>query len=232
MLTTDQIDAIRDQFKPDDMPSRATVQRIAELLAASAPTPSAPTAPAQGEPVAWVRKHPDSGELSGDWLWDDVIEQCRKDSGVWFPLGFLFAPQAPSVSIPDGWMLVPKHRGTKPLAELIIAASLACVENRLMDGDDRHELAQFADQLQHAGQPSPAVAKEGMTEERAACIAPACHQWDGNDSCTCQTRAVLERVATALPVLRTMLTKEGLAGAEIADEFLADIRALLGAKGE
>lgn len=47
MLTTDQIDAIRDQFKPDDMPSRATVQRIAELLAASAPTPSAPTAPAQ-----------------------------------------------------------------------------------------------------------------------------------------------------------------------------------------
>ncbi|MBN3832906.1 hypothetical protein [Burkholderia sp. Ac-20344] len=41
------------------------------------------------EPVAWVRKHPDTGELSGDWLWNDAIEQCRKDSGVWFPLGFL-----------------------------------------------------------------------------------------------------------------------------------------------
>lgn len=51
-------------------------------------------------------------------------------------------------AIPDGWMLVPKHHGTKPLAELIIAASLACVENRLMEDDDRHELAQFADQLQ------------------------------------------------------------------------------------
>lgn len=45
------------------------------------------------EAVAWVRKHPDTGELAGDWLWDGVIEQCRKDSGVWFPLGFLDAPQ-------------------------------------------------------------------------------------------------------------------------------------------
>ncbi|HHT8903983.1 TPA: Lar family restriction alleviation protein [Burkholderia cenocepacia] len=51
-------------------------------------------APAQApEPVAWVRKHPDTGELSGDWLWNDVIEQCRKDSGVWFPLGFVAATQ-------------------------------------------------------------------------------------------------------------------------------------------
>ncbi|MEN8511993.1 hypothetical protein [Burkholderia sp. RS02] len=44
--------------------------------------------------VAWVRKHPDTGELSGDWIWNDVIEKCRKDSGVWFPLGFLTAPPA------------------------------------------------------------------------------------------------------------------------------------------
>lgn len=44
--------------------------------------------------VAWVRKHPDTGELSGDWLWNDAIEQCRKDSGVWFPLGFLGARPA------------------------------------------------------------------------------------------------------------------------------------------
>ncbi|MBR8344180.1 hypothetical protein [Burkholderia ambifaria] len=48
------------------------------------------------EPVAWVRKHPATGEISGDWLWNDVIEQCRKDSGVWFPLGFLTAPPAPA----------------------------------------------------------------------------------------------------------------------------------------
>lgn len=46
------------------------------------------------EAVAWVRKHPDTGELSGDWLWNDAIEQCRKDSGVWFPLGFLGARPA------------------------------------------------------------------------------------------------------------------------------------------
>ncbi|MDN7848086.1 hypothetical protein [Burkholderia seminalis] len=45
------------------------------------------------EAVAWIRKHPDTGELSGDWLWDGAIEQCRKDSGVWFPLGFIAAPQ-------------------------------------------------------------------------------------------------------------------------------------------
>lgn len=44
-------------------------------------------------PVAWVRKHPDTGALSGDWLWNDNIEQCRKDSGVWFPLGFIHAAQ-------------------------------------------------------------------------------------------------------------------------------------------
>ncbi len=54
---------------------------------------SQPAAAAGQEAVAWVRKHPD-GELSGDWLWNDVIEQCRKDSGVWFPLGFLTAPSA------------------------------------------------------------------------------------------------------------------------------------------
>ncbi|OMZ55313.1 hypothetical protein AQ865_20365 [Burkholderia pseudomallei] len=46
------------------------------------------------EAVAWVRKHPDTGELSGDWLWNDAIEQCRKASGVWFPLGFLGARPA------------------------------------------------------------------------------------------------------------------------------------------
>ncbi|KGX08109.1 hypothetical protein Y036_638 [Burkholderia pseudomallei] len=44
--------------------------------------------------VAWVRKHPDTRALSGDWLWNDAIEQCRKDSGVWFPLGFLGARPA------------------------------------------------------------------------------------------------------------------------------------------
>lgn len=62
-----------------------------EDISAAAPTPAQ-----AAEPVAWVRKHPDTGELSGDWLWNDVIEQCRKDSGVWFPLGFLAAPPPPA----------------------------------------------------------------------------------------------------------------------------------------
>lgn len=52
--------------------------------------------------------------------------------------------------IPEGWMLVPKHRGTQPLADLIQMASLACVESRLLDHDDRRELAQYADLLRDA----------------------------------------------------------------------------------
>lgn len=68
-----------------------------------------------------------------------------------------------------------------------------------------------------------------------ACIAPACYHWDGTDHCTCKRyRAidVLKRVATALPVLRTMLATEGLGGVEVADEMLSDIRALLGEKAD
>ncbi|ONC17944.1 hypothetical protein AQ913_22260 [Burkholderia pseudomallei] len=88
-----------------------------------------------------VEPKPASPELS---LWRDFVLLAVTDA----------APQpaqaaSPAAVIPAGWMLVPKHRGTKPLSELIIAASLACVENRLMDDDDRHELAQYADQLQH-----------------------------------------------------------------------------------
>ncbi|KWF29879.1 hypothetical protein [Burkholderia pseudomultivorans] len=52
------------------------------------------------EAVAWVRKHPDTGELSGDWLWNEAIEQCRKDSGVWVPLGFLCVPQPAQADAP------------------------------------------------------------------------------------------------------------------------------------
>ncbi|WP_256734353.1 hypothetical protein [Burkholderia pseudomallei] len=56
--------------------------------------PARAAASPAAEAVAWVRKHPDTGELSGDWRWNDAIEQCRKDSGVWFPLGFLRARPA------------------------------------------------------------------------------------------------------------------------------------------
>ncbi|UIY60039.1 hypothetical protein [Burkholderia cepacia] len=78
-------------------------------------------------------------------------------------------PAQPS-TIPAGWMLVPKHRGTKPLAELIIAASLACVENRLLDDDDRHEFAQFADKLQHTPRPAQADARERLTDEQRSTL--------------------------------------------------------------
>lgn len=77
---------------------------------------------------------------------------------------------------------------------------------------------------------TPAPSPVSGADERAACIAPACHQWDGTDTCTCQQQsamAVLGRVATALPVLRTMLEKEGLGGVTVADEMIADVRAAL-----
>ncbi|CAJ9662621.1 Uncharacterised protein [Burkholderia pseudomallei] len=87
---------------------------------------------------------------------------CINESGLRDFLSDLAAFPQP-MTIPAGWMFVPKHRGTKPLAELIIAASLACVENRLLDDDDRHELAQFADQLQHTPQPAQADARVWLT---------------------------------------------------------------------
>ncbi|MCS6498998.1 hypothetical protein NYD60_03115 [Burkholderia thailandensis] len=90
---------------------------------------------------------------------------CINESGLRDFLSDLAAFPQP-MTIPAGWMFVPKHRGTKPLAELIIAASLACVENRLLDDDDRHELAQFADQLQHTPQPAQADARVGLTDEQ------------------------------------------------------------------
>jgi hypothetical protein len=62
---------------------------------------------------------------------------------------------AQGAAIPDGWMLVPKKSGTKPLSELIIAASLACIENRLLDHDDRRELAEYADRLQNTCSTQP-----------------------------------------------------------------------------
>ncbi|MET3631604.1 hypothetical protein [Burkholderia sp. 572] len=93
---------------------------------------------------------------------DERICDVRRKSGAWTPLY-----DRPALSaIPAGWMLVPRNRGTKPLAELIIAASLACVENRLMDDDDRREFAQFADQLQHAPQPPYADAAAAQADER------------------------------------------------------------------
>lgn len=82
-------DAQKQQALLDGGASASSVRPFHIALGAIVPAQTA-------EPVAWVRKHPATGELSGDWLWNDVIEQCRKDSGVWFPLGFVTAPQPPA----------------------------------------------------------------------------------------------------------------------------------------
>ena len=91
-LTDEQIDAAIDAYdkawcstdRGRDNKEHALRQAIAAALAMQGP---------QTNVVAWVRKHPDTGALSGDWLWNDNIEECRKDSGVWFPLGFIHAAQ-------------------------------------------------------------------------------------------------------------------------------------------
>ncbi|ARK91105.1 hypothetical protein [Burkholderia pseudomallei] len=98
-LTPREISALRELKKLGEHRYFAIRSAIAEawpiVERLTSRTPPAQSAAAAGqEAVAWVRKHPDTGELSGDWLWNDVIEQCRKDSGVWFPLGFLTAPPA------------------------------------------------------------------------------------------------------------------------------------------
>ncbi|MBR8343038.1 hypothetical protein KDX40_04705 [Burkholderia ambifaria] len=131
---------------------------LAGIAFARASSPNAAGAE-WAKPVAWVRYRSDGGFEGPIMDTDERMCDVRRTSGAWTPLYDRRAPAA----IPAGWMLVPKHRGTKPLAELIIAASLACVENRLMDDDDRHEFAQFADQLQHAPPPpAPASAPVGL----------------------------------------------------------------------
>ena len=84
------------------------------------------------EPVAWVRKHPATGQLSGDWLWNDVIEQCRKDSGVWFPLGFLTAPPhpAPASAVDEDAFVV------RRLSEALAGVYTTLIGDDKVDADD------------------------------------------------------------------------------------------------
>ncbi|MBU9532830.1 hypothetical protein KTE49_20560 [Burkholderia multivorans] len=138
------------------------------------------------KPTAWVRFRSDGGFEGPIMDTDERMCDTRRKSGAWTPLFLGPAQESRPLSIPAGWMLIPKHRGTKPLAELIIAASLACVENRLMDDDDRHELAQFADQLQHALKTAPAQAAGPVA-------IPACY--------TQAPLALLPRVADLLHLL-------------------------------
>jgi hypothetical protein len=55
--------------------------------------------------------------------------------------------------VPEGWVLAPKPRGRQSLAYLIQQASLACIENRVMEPDDRHEFAQYADLIRNSSEP-------------------------------------------------------------------------------
>lgn len=62
-----------------------------------------------GEPVAWVRRHPD-GALTAEFLEDAVIEPARKQSGAWVPLGVLASPPAPLEAQADSTPLLPVAR--------------------------------------------------------------------------------------------------------------------------
>ncbi|MDF3115833.1 hypothetical protein KPA94_20625 [Burkholderia semiarida] len=104
------------------------------------------------EAVAWVRKHPDTGKLSGDWLWNDVIEQCRKDSGVWFPLGFLTAPRPPAPAplltrqeIAEAW----KQGGSEAVEIALRRAAARPTDDELWDQTlrERDEYHEAADKL-------------------------------------------------------------------------------------
>lgn len=50
--------------------------------------------PVTGEPVAWIRRHP-NGALSNELLIHVQVEQVRRDSGAWVPLYTHPAPSAP-----------------------------------------------------------------------------------------------------------------------------------------
>ncbi|QTD91693.1 hypothetical protein [Burkholderia anthina] len=105
------------------------------------------------EAVAWVRKHPDTGALSGDWLWNDAIEQCRKDSGVWFPLGFLAAPQPAQADARVG--LTDEQR----------KALQRAIDHAVMSDREDEEEALRALLAAHPGQPEP---RTEVTDDKAA----------------------------------------------------------------
>jgi hypothetical protein len=67
---------------------------------------------------------------------------------------------------PEGWVLAPKPRGRQSLAYLIQQASLACIENRVMEPDDRHEFAQYADLIRNSSEsPSGAQNAEAIRNQ-------------------------------------------------------------------
>lgn len=52
------------------------------------------------KPVAWIRQHPD-GTLTGELLLDSQIEDVRKSSGAWVPLGRIAGVTAVAPVMPD-----------------------------------------------------------------------------------------------------------------------------------
>ncbi|WP_175768469.1 hypothetical protein [Burkholderia cenocepacia] len=93
-IATEALEALMRACDARELPFlRTPAEMLAGIIKWELDEQPAQAASPTAEAVAWVRKHPDTGALSGDWLWNDAIEQCRKDSGVWFPLGFLDAPK-------------------------------------------------------------------------------------------------------------------------------------------
>ena len=56
--------------------------------------------PVTGEPVAWIRRHP-NGALSNELLIHVQVEQVRRDSGAWVPLYTHPAPGVPDDVVRD-----------------------------------------------------------------------------------------------------------------------------------
>jgi len=67
----------------------------------------------QGQAVAWVRYRSDGG-IEGPVL-DQHMDDIRRNSGAWTPLGRITAPPP---SVPEGWVLVP----AEPTDEMVEAA--------------------------------------------------------------------------------------------------------------
>ena len=85
--------------------------------------------PATGEPVAWIRRHP-NGALSNELLIHVQVEQVRRDSGAWVPL---YTHQAPSV--PDDVVRNAKRYEWLRYADLDAAAAKFWPEGVVPEGD-------------------------------------------------------------------------------------------------
>lgn len=80
-----------------DVPAKVSVSRDEWRALFTAIQLAEAQQPATGEPVAWIRRHP-NGALSNELLTHVQVEQVRRDSGAWVPLYTHPAPSVPDDS--------------------------------------------------------------------------------------------------------------------------------------